>query len=96
MVETTTSGPGFAHLMLGIPRTPNGTPMRGRPWYQLTPPLPVRDGVVAPYVAVGNDGVYECDSTGNVNFTRRVHTWPIGSRPADVLAGVGDGYVGIS
>lgn len=94
MVETTTRG--FAHLMLGIPRGPSGIPMRGRPWYQLTPPLPVRDGVFAPYIAVGNDGVYECDSKGNVDFTRRVHHWPIGGRPEDVLAGVGAGYVGIS
>lgn len=94
MTDTATGGAHYAHRMLGIPRTPSGMPMPEARWYQLTPPLPVRD-TIAPFVVVTKDGVYECDSRANVDFTRCVHQWPIGVPPADVLAGVGDGYVGL-
>lgn len=94
MPDTTIRGAQFAHRMRGVPFTPSGIPMREAIWLQLTPPLPVR-GTVAAFIAVTKDGVYECDARANVDFTRRVHSWPIGVPPADVLAGVGDGYVEI-
>lgn len=94
MTDTTTGGAHYAHRMLGIPYTTGGLPMPEGQWFRLAPPVTVPEGV-APYVAVGKYGVYQCDSRGTADFRRRVYNCPVGATLEQALAGVGDGYVGL-